>query len=74
MSFINLLVCCASMAHLMEAEVALDAMGGEEHFAFACEYKQEPIQRLKHDRCLNTSPKYERESTNTFSARNTTDA
>jgi hypothetical protein len=52
----------------VEAEVTLDAMGCEEHFAFACEDKQEPVQRLKHNRCLNTPPTYERISKNPFSA------
>jgi hypothetical protein len=40
------------MPHLMEAEVTLNAVGCEEHFAFACEYKQEAVQRLKHNGLL----------------------
>jgi hypothetical protein len=38
----------------MEAEVTLDAVCGEEHFALASEDKQEAVQRLKQkNRCLN---------------------
>jgi len=38
------------MTHLMEAEVALYAVGSEENFAFACQDKQKAVQRLKHNR------------------------
>jgi hypothetical protein len=38
--------------YLMEAEVALNAVGREEHFPFTREYKQEAVQRLKHNRLL----------------------
>jgi hypothetical protein len=39
-------------AHLVEAEVALDAVGCEEHFSLTSEYKQEAVQGLKHKRSL----------------------
>jgi hypothetical protein len=52
----------------MEAEVALDAVGGEEHFALACEDKQKPVQRLKHNTRLKISPSHVRISRNPFSA------
>jgi len=38
------------MTHLMEAEVALYAVGCEENFALACQDKQKAVQRLKHNR------------------------
>jgi hypothetical protein len=38
----------------MEAEVALNAVGCEEHFSFTCEYKQETVQGLEHNRLLVT--------------------
>lgn len=38
----------------MEAEVALDAVGCEEHLAFTREDKQEAVQRLKHNSSLVT--------------------
>jgi hypothetical protein len=41
--------------YLMEAEVALNAVGCEEHFSLTCEYKQETVERLKHNRLHNSS-------------------
>jgi hypothetical protein len=35
------------MAHLMKAEVALDAVRGKENFTLTCEDQQEAVQRLK---------------------------
>jgi hypothetical protein len=50
----------------MEAKVALDAVGGEEHFALACEDKQEPVQRLKQNTRLKNPPMHVRIRRNTF--------